>query len=166
MYSVHCTGHTGIEISGLLDSLQKRSHFLTFLSSFTETVLDLKLMIQKRNDPQPFETIPEVFPPLRSPLLSKMDMNFSAPIHQDPLLVADILDEAWASETLPVEDIEVPQSAIGNVEDDDAAATNEEEDDNKWMYLALDEFAPLTSAPAPNPEPVTRQNTSRRSECR
>lgn len=87
-----------------------------------------------------------------------MDMNFSAPVHQDPLLVIEIIDEAWASETLPTDDIEVTQSALANGEDEDATVANDSEENDKWTDLALEEFKPIADAPAP----VIASDTPRR----
>ena len=78
-----------------------------------------------------------------------MDMNFSAPVHQDPLLVVELIDETWASETLPAEDIELPQSAVAHVEDDDTAVANDTDEDDKWTDNGLEDFKPLADAPMP-----------------
>ncbi|KAI0560185.1 hypothetical protein FGB62_122g035 [Gracilaria domingensis] len=78
-----------------------------------------------------------------------MDMNFSAPINQDPLLVIHIVDEEWATETLPTEDIELPPSIIPTIEEDDHGAVDEQEnEDDKWNDLGLDDFALLASETA------------------
>lgn len=82
------------------------------------------------------------------PKKSAMDMVYSAPVHQDPLLAIDVIDEAWAQETLPVEDVEVPAAALVNIDEDDPNVPHEEDDDNKWNDLALDE---LSSAAPPRP---------------
>lgn len=77
-----------------------------------------------------------------------MDMSFSAPIHQDPHVLIDVVDEAWAAETLPVEDVDVPPTAITNIDEDDPTAHQEEEEDNKWTDLALDELSSTAPPPA------------------
>ena len=69
-----------------------------------------------------------------------MDMVYSAPVHQDPLLMIEIVDDTWAAETLPVEDVVVAPSEMTNLEEDEPAATPEEEDENKWTDLAIDEL--------------------------
>lgn len=75
-----------------------------------------------------------------------MDMNYSAPIHQDPLLLIHIVDESWAAETLPMEDINVPPSALTGVDDQDlAAAGDQDEEEHKWNDLGLDDFSKLIS---------------------
>lgn len=65
-----------------------------------------------------------------------MDMVYSAPVHIDAAVLIHVVDDAWATETLPVEDVEVPPSAVANVDDDDGVA-QEEEDVNKWNELQL-----------------------------
>lgn len=77
-----------------------------------------------------------------------MDMSFSAPVHQDAHLLIDIVDEAWAADTLPVEDIEVPPTAITNIDEDDPTAHQEDGDENKWTDLALDELSNAAPPPA------------------
>lgn len=74
-----------------------------------------------------------------------MDMVYSAPIHQDPLLMIDIVDDAWAAETLPVEDVVVAPAYMLNLEEDETATSNDGEDDDKWNDLSLDQFAPQAS---------------------
>lgn len=69
-----------------------------------------------------------------------MDMVFSAPIHQDPMLLIEIIDEAWAAETLPIEDVVVAQAEMANLEEDEPNPTQEDYDADKWNDLALDEF--------------------------
>lgn len=68
-------------------------------------------------------------------------MVFSAPIHQDPLLVIEIVDDAWAAETLPVEDVVVAPTEMTNLEEDEPTATQDDDDEDKWNDLALDEYA-------------------------
>lgn len=68
------------------------------------------------------------------------DMVFSAPIHQDPLQTVDIIDQQWATDTLPIEDIQIPSNALSNIDDDDPTLNNEHDDDNKWNHLALDDI--------------------------
>lgn len=81
-----------------------------------------------------------------------MDMVFSSPVHQDPLLVVDIIDDAWAAETLPVEDVVVAPDDITNLEEDDPSTQHEEHEDDKWNDLALEEFTSNISAQANNSE--------------
>lgn len=101
-----------------------------------------------------------------------MDMAFSAPVHQDAHLLIDIVDESWAAETMPVEDVEVPPTAMTNMDDDDPTAPQEEEDDNKWNDLALEELnnaAPPPAAmenaeraPVPNVQATSQRTTPQR----
>lgn len=69
-----------------------------------------------------------------------MDMEFSAPVHVDGALVVEVIDNAWASDSLPVDDIEVPAAAVTPLDDDDFAPPFEEvtAHDQKWTDLALD----------------------------
>lgn len=76
-----------------------------------------------------------------------MDMVYSAPIHIDPLLVIEIIDDAWASERLPVEDVVVAPSEMTNLEEDEPAVTQEEEDEDKWNDLGVDELASASTLP-------------------
>lgn len=88
-----------------------------------------------------------------------MDMVFSMPIHQDPHVALGIVDEAWAAETLPVDDINIPANAVANVEDDDPSAQNDDEDENKWNDLGLEELHVATSS-NPAPEHIGRSTTA------
>lgn len=99
-----------------------------------------------------------------------MDMVYSAPVHVDALLLLEIIDDAWAAEKLPVEDIVVPPSEMVNLDDDDPP-TAPDDDDDKWNDLGLDELAastfaaeppsdsdsahPVAQAQAPSPSPTT-----------
>ncbi|CAN8063656.1 unnamed protein product [Agarophyton chilense] len=75
-----------------------------------------------------------------------MDMNFSAPIHQDPLLIIHIVDEAWTTESLPTEDIDLPPAVIPTIEEDEHAVVEEQEnEEDKWNDLGLDEFSSLAT---------------------
>lgn len=67
-------------------------------------------------------------------------MDFSAPVHMDGALILDVIDNAWASDTLPVDDIEVPASAMAPLDDDDFAPPSDDAAavENKWTDLALD----------------------------
>lgn len=71
-----------------------------------------------------------------------MDMVFSAPVHQDPLLMIEIIDKQWAAETLPVEDIVVAPAEMTNLEEDEPPVPPEEDEADKWNDLSLD-GAPL-----------------------
>lgn len=85
-------------------------------------------------------------------------MVFSMPIHQDPHVTILIVDETWAAETLPVDDINVPANAIANVDDDDPSAQNEDGNENKWNDLGLDDLhiaTSLNSAPRYIAHPTT-----------
>lgn len=93
-------------------------------------------------------------------------MVFSAPVHQDPLLIIDIVDDAWAADTLPVEDVVVSPAEITNLEDDEPSAQPEEEDDDKWTDLTLDEFASRTSLRRQSTSKVPPSTTPRRTQCR
>lgn len=73
-------------------------------------------------------------------------MVFSAPVHQDPMLIIEIVDEAWAAETLPIEDVVVAQAEMANLEEEDPNASQEDCDADKWNDLALDEFTSHISA--------------------
>lgn len=74
-----------------------------------------------------------------------MDMNFSAPVHQDPLLVLEIIDDAWAAETLPIEDIDVAPADLTHLDDEDPALPNDDDDEDKWNDLSLDQLTNTTS---------------------
>lgn len=76
-------------------------------------------------------------------------MQFSAPVHQDALLIMNIVDEVWAAETLPIEDITVPASDMNNVEEDDTGIAQEDDDVNKWNDFALEQFSKFTDIAAP-----------------
>lgn len=78
-----------------------------------------------------------------------MDMVFSAPVHQDPQLIIDIVDEVWAAETLPIEDIEVPANSMAGVDDDDPTAANEQEEEDKWNDFGVDELSISTAMNGP-----------------
>lgn len=83
-----------------------------------------------------------------------MDLMYSAPVHVDAALLMDTIDANWASETLPVEDIEVPADAMPHLDEDDAADTQEADQDEKWNDLGLDQLAlriPQDTGPAPEP---------------
>lgn len=74
-----------------------------------------------------------------------MDMEFSAPVHMDGALIIDIIDNEWATDTLPMDDIEVPASAVAPLDDDDIAGAplldDESAPENRWTDLGLDSFA-------------------------
>lgn len=89
----------------------------------------------------------------------KMDMMFSMPIHQDPHTILSIVDEVWAAETLPIEDIIVPANAVTNVDDDDPSSPNEYEDENKWNDLGLEELNTAASSNSA-PQHIVRTNTA------
>lgn len=74
-----------------------------------------------------------------------MDMSYSAPVHFDPVLVVHIVDEAWASDTLPIEELSIPPALISNDDDDDGHAASEENEEDKWSELALDKFVKLAA---------------------
>lgn len=87
-----------------------------------------------------------------------MDMNFSAPIHQDPLLIIHIVSEEWATETLPTDDVEVHPSIFPGVDEDEHGPTDEQEnEEDKWNDLGLDNLAKLAAAGPgrPNGSPNT-----------
>lgn len=93
-----------------------------------------------------------------------MDMVFSTPVHQDPVLVVEIIDDGWAAEVLPIEEVETPPGVTNNV-DDDPSGQQEEDDQNKWNDLGLEELDKLSStdepADKPNPTPSSRPAPSR-----
>jgi len=68
------------------------------------------------------------------------DMDLSAPVHYDALVVLELMDVDWLSMKLPIEDVDVPITALGPVDDDDGTGGGvvggiaEEEDDllEKW----------------------------------
>jgi Apc13p protein len=74
-----------------------------------------------------------------------MDMEFCAPVHLDGALVIEIIDNEWATDTLPMDDIEVPASAIAPLDDDDIIGAPPVDDasapENRWTDLGLDAFA-------------------------
>lgn len=73
----------------------------------------------------------------------------------------DVVDEAWAAETMPVEDVEVPPTAMANIDEDDPTVQHEDDDDNKWNDLALDELnsaAPPPAAVDNTTHPATSNN--------
>lgn len=68
------------------------------------------------------------------------DMNFSAPIHCDGATTLDIVDEQWAKDTLPDDEIEFPPFiTAAAMEDEDGSFVPLKED--KWT-----ESAPILSA--------------------
>lgn len=67
-----------------------------------------------------------------------MDMDFSVPVHMDGYLLVDIIDNAWAADVLPLDDIEVPVSAMTVLDDDDMTIQADEAAlETKWTDLAL-----------------------------
>jgi hypothetical protein len=74
-----------------------------------------------------------------------MDMEFSAPVHMDGALVIEIIDNDWAADTLPTDDVEVPASAVAPLDDDDLAGAPPPDDtsapENRWADLALENFS-------------------------
>lgn len=96
---------------------------------------------------------PSKFPELRgdshSPTTSlraaKMDMEFSAPVHMDGALLIEIIDSDWAADVLPMDDVEVPASAVAPLDDDDIVGAplvdDESAPENMWTDLGLDALA-------------------------
>ena len=69
------------------------------------------------------------------PSTSKMDMNFSAPLHFDGATLLDIVDNNWAKEKLPKDDIELPPLiTAAAVEDEDGVFVALKEE--KWSEPA------------------------------
>lgn len=71
---------------------------------------------------------------------------FCAPVHMDGALVLEVLDTEWCADSLPLDDVEVPASAVAPLDDDDVAGTPAPETDasapdNRWTDLALDSFS-------------------------
>jgi hypothetical protein len=79
-----------------------------------------------------------------------MDAEFSAPVHVDGALVVDLIDAAWAADKLPIDDVQVPASALASLDDDDLPiVADNTAPDSKWTDLALDSFVTaLASADA------------------
>lgn len=55
--------------------------------------------------------------------------------------MVEIVDDAWAAETLPVEDVVVAPSEMTNLEEDEPAVAPDDDDDNKWTDIGIDELS-------------------------
>lgn len=77
-----------------------------------------------------------------------MDMEFSAPVHIDAALLLEVIDDEWAADVLPLEDIDVPLGAAAPADDDDidgvapptAGDADAADAEDRWTDLALDSF--------------------------
>ncbi len=73
-----------------------------------------------------------------------MDVDFSAPVNVDGALVLEVIDDEWISDTLPVDDVEVPAAAAGPLDDDDGGSPSGDDVsglETKWTDLALETFS-------------------------
>jgi chaperone required for assembly of F1-ATPase len=71
-----------------------------------------------------------------------MDAEFSAPVHVDGSLVVDLIDDEWAADTLPIDDVQVPAAALAPFDEDELAPLTESSArDSKWADLALHSFS-------------------------
>lgn len=92
-------------------------------------------------------------------------MIYSAPIHHDPLLTLEIIDEQWASETLPVEDVMVPTEDMPNFDDEEEPTQPDGSDVEKWGDLSLGDMAADLGSDSPAQDrpvnPLSNPSSSR-----
>lgn len=69
-----------------------------------------------------------------------MDMCYSAPIHMDPLLMIGIVDDYWAAEILPFEDIPLSRDDVLAIRelDSDSSSNYDKKDEDVWNDLSLE----------------------------
>mmetsp|Transcript_55923 Transcript_55923/g.137382 ORF Transcript_55923/g.137382 Transcript_55923/m.137382 type:complete len:84 (-) Transcript_55923:707-958(-) len=81
-----------------------------------------------------------------------MDAVYSAPLHFDGQLLVDVVDEAWAAATLPIEDVSVPEGVTVHLDDDEVEEVVAlENEDAKWTELGLSDLIEDANQSADSP---------------